>query len=84
MKKAVIAIINLLAVALCFDIKRIYDLCQFKDGAGIGIYIFSGLVEINDKVPYDKVPLYLMALAAVVIAVVIFDVGFIRKKSGQK
>ncbi|MBQ7902284.1 MAG: hypothetical protein IJ362_00980 [Oscillospiraceae bacterium] len=81
MKKIVIAIINLLAVALCFDIKRIYDLCQFKDGAGIGIYIFSGLIEINDKVPYDKVPLYLMVLAAVVAAVLILDIYFIKNSN---
>ena len=81
MKKIVIAIINLLTVALCFDIKRIYDLCQFKDGAGIGIYIFSGLIEINDKVPYDKVPLYLMVLAAVVAAVLILDIYFIKNSN---
>lgn len=83
MKKIVVAIINLLAVVLCFDIKHIYNLCQFRDGAGIGIYIFSGLIEINDKVPYDNVPIYLVGLATVVLTVAIFDFFLIRKKFRQ-
>ncbi|MBQ3008493.1 MAG: hypothetical protein IJD80_02785 [Oscillospiraceae bacterium] len=78
MKRFIIALINLLAVILCFDIKNIYSLYQFKDGAGIGIYIFSGLIEINDKVPYSKVPVYLMALSTVVVAIVIIDIYVLK------
>ncbi|MBR6609979.1 MAG: hypothetical protein IKK99_07165 [Oscillospiraceae bacterium] len=79
MKRFIIALINLLAVILCFDIKNIYSLYQFKDGAGIGIYLFSGLIEINDKVPYSKVSVYLMALSTVVVAIVIIDIYVLKK-----
>ena len=63
---------------MCFDIKNIYSLYQFKDGAGIGIYLFSGLIEINDKVPYSKVSVYLMALSTVVVAIVIIDIYVLK------
>lgn len=85
MKKIFLATVNLMAVALFFDINNILKLYQFRDGTGIGIYVLGGIVEINDKVPYKNVPVYIAVLAGIVLSVILLDVYIVyRNKSNAK
>ena len=83
MKKIFIAVINFLAAVLCIDINNIYNLYRCTDGAGIGINIIFGIIEINDKVPYKNVPVYLAALAAAVATVTGYDIYSICKRKTE-
>lgn len=84
MKKIIFTAINLLTLVLCYDIYNIYKLYQFKDGAGIGIHILGGIVEINDKVPYKNVPFYLALLSLIVVTVIISDIYIVYKHKAKK
>ena len=73
MKKRMIPgiVLSVLAVYLAFETFLMYRCITGPDGAfltgdgGIGLYLFGGLLEINDHLPYRDAPLYFFALCAV-------------------
>ena len=65
-------VLSVLAVYLAFETFLMYSRITGPDGAfltdadsGIGLYLFGGLLEINDHLPYRDAPPYLFALCAV-------------------
>ena len=65
-------VLSLLAVYLAFESASLYSRITGPDGAfltdadsGIGLYLFGGLLEINDHLSYRDAPPYLFALCAV-------------------
>ncbi len=65
-------VLSLLAVYLAFESASLYSRITGPDGAfltdadsGIGLYLFGGLLEINDHLPYRDAPLYFFVLCAV-------------------
>ena len=64
-------VLSVLAVYLAFETFLMYSRITGPDGAfltgdgGIGLYLFGGLLEINDHLPYRDAPLYFFALCAV-------------------
>lgn len=64
-------VLSVLAVYLAFETFLMYSRITGPDGAfltgdgGIGLYLFGGLLEINDHLPYRDAPLYFFVLCAV-------------------
>ena len=64
-------VLSVLAVYLAFESASLYSRITGPDGAfltgdgGIGLYLFGGLLEINDHLPYRDAPLYFFVLCAV-------------------
>ena len=64
-------VLSVLAVYLAFETFLMYSRITGPDGAfltgdgGIGLYLFGGLLEINDHLPYWDAPLYFFVLCAV-------------------
>ena len=64
-------VLSVLAVYLAFETFLMYSRITGPDGAfltgdgGIGLYLFGGLLEINDHLSYRDAPPYLFALCAV-------------------
>ena len=74
MKKRMIpgSVLSALAVYMAFETVRLYSLITRPDGTLItdadvafGLYLFGGLLELNDSLTYPNVPPYLFALCAV-------------------
>ena len=73
MKKRMIPgiVLSLLTVYMAFETVCLYSRITGPDGAfltgdgGIGLYLFGGLLEINDHLPYRDAPLYFFVLCAV-------------------
>jgi len=86
--KAVFAALNTMAVALIFEIERLNALLRGPlDGAGTGISLFFGLVEINDTVPWAQVPEYVFAMKSLMMVIMTFNIIFIvieYKKSRKR
>lgn len=56
---------------------RFYN--EVRDGDGIGLYFFG--IEINDKLPYGQIPIYLWSFFTIGILLILFAVIlFIRAK----
>ena len=70
-------VLSVLAVYLAFETFLIYRRITGPDGAfltadsGIGLYLFGGLLEINDHLPYRDAPLYFFALCTVTALLVL-------------
>ena len=67
-------VLSVLAVYLAFESAYLYSRITGPGGAfltdadsGIGLYLFGGLLEINDHLPYRDAPLYFFALCAVTV-----------------
>ena len=65
-------LLSALAVYMVFETVRLYSLITRPDGTFItdadvafGLYLFGGLLEINDHLSYRDAPPYLFALCAV-------------------
>lgn len=64
-------VLSALSVYLAFETFLMYRCITGPDGAfltgdgGIGLYLFGGLLEINDHLPYRDAPLYFFVLCAV-------------------
>ncbi|MBQ8604745.1 MAG: hypothetical protein IJ410_07890 [Oscillospiraceae bacterium] len=86
--KAIFAALNTLAVALIFEIERLNALLAGPlDGAGTGISLFFGIVEINDTVPWAQVPEYIFAMKTIMMAIMAYNIIFIvieYKKSRKR
>ena len=57
------------------------------DGAGTALYLFGGLIEINDRIPYNAAPNYSWGLcAAAAICFLLTAVSFIlaRYRAGKR
>lgn len=74
MKKRMVPgiLLSALAVYMVFETVRLYSLITRPDGTFItdadvafGLYLFGGLLEINDHLSYRDAPPYLFALCAV-------------------
>ena len=74
MKKRMIPgiLLSALAVYMAFETVLLYNLITRPDGTFItdadvafGLYLFGGLLEINDHLPYRDAPLYFFVLCAV-------------------
>lgn len=73
MKKYVPAMILLMiSVLLLFDSMALYPRVDWSPNAsassGIGLYLFGGLLEVNDSIPNCDTPEYFMGLCAVTAA----------------
>ena len=71
-------VLSLLTVYLAFESASLYSRITGPDGAfltdadsGIGLYLFGGLLEINDHLPYRDAPPYLFALCLLTLAAVL-------------
>ena len=86
--KAIFAALNTLAVALIFEIERLNTLLAGPlDGAGTGISLFFGIVEINDTVPWAQVPEYVFAMKSIMMVIMAYNLIFIfieYKKSRKR
>ncbi len=86
--KAVFAALNTMAVALIFEIERLNALLRGPlDGTGTGISLFFGLVEINDRVPWEQVPEYVFAMKSLMMIIMTFNIIYIvieYKKSRKR
>lgn len=67
-------VLSVLAVYLAFESAYLYSRITGPGGAfltdadsGIGLYLFGGLLEINDHLPYRDAPLYFFTLCAVTV-----------------
>ena len=65
---------SLLAGYMAFETIRLYSLMTRPDGTLIpdadvafGLYLFGGLLELNDSLTYPNAPPYLFALGAVTV-----------------
>ena len=76
MKKRMIPgiVLSALAVYMAFETVLLYNLITRPDGTFItdadvafGLYLFGGLLEINDHLPYRDAPLYFFVLCAVTV-----------------
>ena len=66
--------LSLLAVYMAFETVRLYGLITRPDGTlitdadvGFGLYLFGGLLELNDTLTYPNAPPYLFALCAATV-----------------
>ena len=76
MKKRMIPgfLLSILAVYMAFETVRLYSLITRPDGTFItdadvafGLYLFGGLLELNDSLTSPNAPPYLFALCAVTV-----------------
>ena len=76
MKKRMVPgiVLSALAVYMAFETARLYSLMTRPDGTLItdadvafGLYLFGGLLELNDSLTYPNAPPYLFALGAVTV-----------------
>ena len=76
MKKRIVPgiVLSALAVYMAFETARLHSLMTRPDGTLItdadvafGLYLFGGLLELNDSLTYPNAPPYLFALGAVTV-----------------
>ena len=76
MKKRMIPgiVLSLLTVYMAFETVCLYSLITRPDGTFItdadvafGLYLFGGLLELNDSLTYPNAPPYLFALCAATV-----------------
>ena len=73
MKKYVPAMILLMiSVLLLFDCMVLYPRVDWSSNAsassGIGLYLFGGLLEVNDSIPYCDTPDFFKGLCAATVS----------------
>lgn len=85
MKKlyAIPGFLAVLSVILCNDaisfLQKVDWSPNASTNAGTALYLFSGIIEVNDRIPYSATPEYFIGLSVVVtICIAITVVAFIK------
>lgn len=55
---------------------------EVKDGDGIGLYFLG--IEINDKLPYGQIPLYLWSFLTIGVLLIISSIFLILRAKRRK
>ena len=84
--KIISTVLVILSLVLTKDTADFFYCITHRDGAGTGLYLLLGSIEINDRIPYSSANDYLLPLVLLtgfmwVISIIMLIIAFRGKKT---
>ena len=83
--KIITVVLVILSLMLTNDTADFYYSITHIDGAGTGLYLLLGIIEVNDRIPYSNaydylIPLVLFTAFMWIVSIIMLIIAFHGKK----
>ena len=84
--KIISVVLVVLSLVLTKDTADFFNRITHIDGAGTGLYLLQGMIEVNDRIPYSSandylLPLILLTAFMWIISIIMLIIAFRGEKT---